>query len=330
MILCEAATGAAVRAGEAVIAGRRIAGRVLPYGAEAEAVRFDPVDRRFVFPRPDPALRPGPADPQSWRDAWSRVPAGPVLIGPSSRVEPLWGSGFAAARAALDAGRPAYLLDTDPDGLLDLGDSIVVLCSWRPGRAVAAFPGLERARRAGATCGGLFPLLPGWTDADDVLDALGAAAASGGASSLTPIVPSSEGEDRRAIVEARARVDPEEADRFFEVVHHGEWPGRLAGRVEAARAAARRHGLALLPPRPRGSRAPRGNAAAAARLEEEAELTAPGEHRAALLHAAVRWIDETARDLSAVEREGNFARIFPFDGRLLEAAASALRDVPSP
>ncbi len=339
MILCEAAAGGAVRGGEGVIAGRRIAARILPFGAETDAVRFDPVDRRFVFPRPDPVLRPGPARAEPWRESLSRVPAGPVLIGPSFRVEPLWGSGLAAARAAVDAGRPVYLLDpstpahADSDGILEFarnGSAVVALCSWRPGRAEAAFPGLAHARHAAGAAGALFPLIPGWTDGDDMLDALAAAAAAGGASSLTPLVPASEGEDRRAIVEARAQVDPEAADRFFEVVHHGEWPARLAGRVEAARSAARRHGLELLPPRPRGSGESRGNAAAAARLEEEAELSAPGEHRAALLHAAVRWIDETGRDLSAVEREGNFARIFPFafDRPVLEAAASALRRHP--
>ena len=69
---------------------------------------------------------------------------------------------------------------------------------------------------------------------------------------------------------------------------------------------------------------PAGNTAAASRLEEQAELEDPGEHRAALLYAAVRWIDESARDLAAVAREGNFGRIFPFGGEIGETASAAL------
>ena len=62
----------------------------------------------------------------------------------------------------------------------------------------------------------------------------------------------------------------------------------------------------------------------AARLEERAELEDPGEHRGALLYAAVRWIDEFPRDLSAVEREGNFRKVFPFGGDVGEWAEAAL------
>jgi hypothetical protein len=39
----------------------------------------------------------------------------------------------------------------------------------------------------------------------------------------------------------------------------------------------------------------------------------------------VRWIDESRRDLSAVAREGNFRRIFPFSGEVAAEAESALR-----
>ena len=131
-------------------------------------------------------------------------------------------------------------------------------------------------------------------------------------------------------MDARARVEPELADRFFEVIHHGDWPERLAGRVAAVREAAAGRGLLALPPRPVGAgRAARQSRAAAARLEERADAPETGEHRAALLHAAVRWIDESSRDLSAVAREGNFRKVFPFDGQVGDWAEAAFERSPS-
>ncbi len=326
MILYEAAAAPAVRAGEAVVAGRRLAGRLLPYGAESGVLpRFDPVERRFLLGPPEPAVHPGPFREEAWIEALAKVPAGPVLVGPPSPGESVWGAYRAAAGAAISAGRPVYLLDPDPAGLPAAGGaSAVALCSWKPGRPAAAFPGLAAARAAGIPAAALFPLLPGWTAEDESLEALAGAAERGGAAALCALVPFADGEGRRAIVEARAGVEPEAADRFFEVIHHGDWPERLVSRLEAARTAARRRGLAVLPPRPSGLGQPPGNAAAAAHLEERAELDDPGEHRAALLHAAVRWIDESGRDLAAVAREGNFPRIFPFGGEIGEAASAAL------
>jgi hypothetical protein len=81
-----------------------------------------------------------------------------------------------------------------------------------------------------------------------------------------------------------------------------------------------------MPPRPAG-RQPRANAAAAARLEEAAELAPAGEHRDSLLLAAVRWIDESGRDLGAIAREGNFRRIFPWGGAVADASEAALLEV---
>ena len=37
-----------------------------------------------------------------------------------------------------------------------------------------------------------------------------------------------------------------------------------------------------------------------------------GEHEAARLRAAIRWIDELGRDLAPIVEEGNFSKIFPF------------------
>ncbi len=322
----EAAAAPAVRPGEALLAGRRLAARLLPYGNDAGGgPRFDPVERRFVLGSADPTVHAGPHREAAWVEALGRVPAGPVLVGPPSPGEAVWGAYRAAAGAAVSAGRPVYLLDGDPAGLSEgVGGEAVLLCSWKPGRHATAFPGLSAARAAGLRSAALFPLLPGWTAEDDALAALAEAAAKGGASALCAVPPFDDGENRRAIVEARAGVEPEAADRFFEVIHHGDWPDRLASRIAAARSAARREGLAVLPPRPSGRGAPAGNTAAAGRLEEQAELEDPGEHRAALLYAAVRWIDESARDLAAVAREGNFPRIFPFGGEIGEAASAAL------
>jgi hypothetical protein len=327
MIVYEAGAAPAARAAEAILGGRRIAGRLLPYGSDTGAVRFDPLERRFLFPREPAAPRPGPDRAESWREAVSRIPAGPVLVGPSAAGEPIWGSGRAASEAAVEAGRPVYLLDPEPEALSSgIAVAAVVLCSWRPGRPSAAFPGLDRLRGTETPRAALFPLVPGWTAEDEALEALAEAAARGGAASLTALLPAADGEGRRALVEARSRYEPEGSDRFFEVIHHGDWRSRLAGRVAAARKAASARGLAPLPPRPAGRGTPAGNREAAARLEERAELANPGEHRAALLYAAVRWIDESSRDLAAVTREGNFRKVFPFEGEVAGWAEAALAE----
>ncbi len=329
MIVFETAAAPAIRVGEGEIAGRRIAGRLLPYGAEAAAaaVRFDPLERRFVVARGEAVVAVGPSGPEHWRQATSRIPAGPLLVGPCAASENVRGAFLAAAEGALGAGRGVYLLDPEPAGLpADAGRSAVVLCTWRPGRPEAAFPGLEAARAAGISIAALFPLLPGWTGETDALEALATAAATGGASSLTALIPFADGEGRRAIVEARAAVDPEAVDRFFEFIHHADWTARLAARLGEARSAAKRHGLACLPPRPVGRREPAGNGAAAARLEELAEVSGTDEHRAARLLAAVRWIDECGRDLGILAREGNFRKVFPFEDEIVGAAEAALTE----
>jgi hypothetical protein len=81
-----------------------------------------------------------------------------------------------------------------------------------------------------------------------------------------------------------------------------------------------------LPPRPVGRGERPANAAASARLEELAERPGLPEHRAAQLLAAVRWIDDSPRDLAAVAREGNFRKVFPFGAEAAEAAEAAFRE----
>ena len=328
MIVFEAAAAPAVRTGESLVAGRRLVGRLLPYGTEGDGpFRFDPVDRRFALRRRETVVLVGPWEAEPWSEALARLPAGPVLVGPCSSAENVRGAYRAAAEAALRAGRAVYLLDPEPEGIPEgAGGAAVVLCSWRPGPPAAAFPGLATARAAGLASAAIYPLVPGWTAEPAAMEALAAAAKSGGAASLTAIASTPDGEARRGIVEARAEAEPAAADAFFEVIHHGAWTERMAPLLAEARASAARHGMAFLPPRPVGRGERPGNAAASARLEELADAREAEEHRAALAHAAVRWIDDAGRDLAAVAREGNFRKVFPFGADLADAAEAAFRE----
>ncbi len=111
-------------------------------------------------------------------------------------------------------------------------------------------------------------------------------------------------------------------------MHHGDWLGDSERAHARLKDAARARGLAVRPPRPRGEGEPASNAAASARLEELADTDTGSEHRAALLRAAVRWLDEVARDLSLVVAEGNFRKIFPFGGEIAPDVERALSGAP--
>jgi hypothetical protein len=324
-----------VRAGEDLVAGRRVAARLLPYGAGPfRETRFDPVSRRLVPGRVDAVIAAGPADARSWSDGLSRVPAGPVLVGPGCDAEPVRGSFRAAAEAALAAGRPVYLLDPDPAGVPeDAGGSAVAICAWRPasaGRGAGGFPALAGAREAGLTAAAVFPLVPDWTAEREAWAELLDAAAEAGAAAAVAVLPDLSGEARRAMVDARTAADPSRADAYFEAIHHGDWSVRLADSLASVRAAAASRGFSAMPPRPRGRRQPGASWAAASRLEAVAELQRGGEHEASLLHAAVRWIDESPRDLGAIAREGNFRRIFPWRGAVADEAEAALLEEAAP
>ena len=329
MIVFETSPQPTVRVGEEDVGGRRVAGRLLPYGAEPEPgiLRFDPIARRFSRRREETAVSAGPARAEPWCEAARRLPPGPVLVGPGSRAEDVHGTYRAAAEGALAAGRAVYLLDPPEAGLPREAAGAVALCSFVAGSAAgsaAAFPALRAARARGLVCGVLFPLIPDWTAEPAAIESLLGEAAAAGAGAATPLVPVADGEARRAIVEARS-LDGEAADVFFAAIHHREWVAGMAERLPAVRSRCAARGLGLLPPRPTGPREPAGNAAASARLEERAELEALPEHRAEALRAAVRWIDESGRDLAAVAREGNFRRVFPFDGDVAAEAEAALR-----
>ena len=327
MIEYEEAESALVRPRESEVAGRRIAAYALPYSGEAGGVpyRFDPLERRLVGRRASGRVAVGPVDPAEWTRAFARCPAGPVLIGPASPVEEIRGAHLAAAEGAARGGRAAYLLD--PCALPSRsGRAFVALFAWAPGAGAREERGLASALAAGIPAGGLLPIVPGWTDEPEFLEAYLARLSAAGARFAAPVPVSGGGDARRVLVEARARFDPAAADRFFERVHHSDWPASLNEGLRRFRAEAARRGLATLPPRPLGAGEPPDNSAAAARLEERAQEIEKDEHRAALLHAAARWIDESGRDLAPVVREGNFAKVFPF-GALAAEAEAAFRAV---
>jgi hypothetical protein len=337
VIVFETSPQPSIRAGEEDLGGRRVAGRLLPYGVEPEPgiVRFDPIARSFARRRAETSVSVGPASAQAWREAALRLPPGPILVGPGSRAEEVYGAYRAAAEGAVAAGRAVYLLDPPEAGIPREAAGVVALCSFVAGTvagtaagtaagSTAAFPALRAARARGLVCGVLFPLIPDWTAEPAAIESLVAEAAASGARAATPLVPVADGEARRAIVEARS-LDGEAADVFFAAIHHREWVAAMAERLPAVRSRCAARGLGLLPPRPTGPREPAGNAAASARLEERAELEALPEHRAEALRAAVRWIDESGRDLAAIAREGNFRRVFPFDGDVAAETEAALR-----
>ncbi len=326
MIVYEEAGLPAIRAGEFEVAGRRVAVRAFPYAGEVGARRFefDPVERRFFTRKLDGTVRVGPQEAEAWRAALARSPAGPALVGPGDAVEEIRGAYRAAAEGARLSGRAVYLLDPEPAGLpVEPGSVFVALFCLFPGEQPPT-AAVSAAIAQGIPAGFLLPLLPGWTSEQRPLeDAVGQAEAAR-ARFLAPILPDSDGQARRLIVEARGHVEPASAEQFFERVHHSDWAAELPDALRLLRDACARAGLACLPPRPVGLSEPLGNAAAAGRLEEKAQAAARDEHRTSLLHAAARWIDESGRDLARIAREGNFRKVFPFGPDLAREAEEAL------
>ena len=334
MILYERAPSPAVRAGELDLAGRRIAARAVAYSGEAgaPAFRFDPVERSLVARDPRGALLAGPPAPEVWSEAFSRIPAGPVLVSGCAPAEEVSGSFRAAAEGAVGSGRGAYLLDPHPAGLPAAqhgragGAAAVALFTWAPDAPLDR-RGIEAARAAGISAGVLWPLIPGWTGGAEFWEAYLDRAAGAGASFAVPVAPVEDAEFRRVAVEARSSVSPGDADAFFETMHHTPWTAEIPERVAQARAAVRQRGMAVLAPRPAGFGEPRTNSGAAARLEERAaDLESRDEHGASLLLAAVRWIDTCGRDLRAILAEGNFRRAFPLGPELAREAEEAIRE----
>ena len=324
MIEYEDAAGPSVRCVESDVGGRRVAACASPYAGEAghPTFRFDPLERRLVERRSSGRVAVGPSDPEAWARAFARCPPGPVLVGPGSAVEEIRGAGSAAAEGAARAGRGVFLLDPDPAGLPASGHrGFVAVCVWAPcdGRWDGR---LRAAAAAGIPVAAVLPVLPGWTDEGEFLDDWFRRAAASGARFTAALAASGGGDERRSIVEARSRVDPSSTDAFFETVHHCDWPAAIRKGPLRFRAEASRRGIPAMPPRPVGPGEPLRNSLAAARLEERAVELDEDEHRFSLLHAAVRWIDESGRDLAPVVREGNFGKVFPFRSLAAEAEAA--------
>lgn len=327
MIEYESSGIAVVRCVESDVAGRRVAAHAFPYSGEAggKAVRFDPLERSIVLRRTFGRVAVGPARAEAWVRALERCAAGPVLVGPGSPVEEIRGAYRAAAEGAAVAGRPVYLLDPDLPGLpARSGRAYVALFAWNPGGGDADPSALADALERGFPAGGLLPIVPGWTDEPAFLERYLSRLARAGAGFAAPVATLGLPDARRRFVEARTRIEPDSADRFFEKVHHCDWPAAIRKGLSLFRDEAGRHGLATIPPRPVGASEPPGNSAAAARLEERAREVEENEHRSALFHAAARWIDESGRDLTPVVEEGNFGKVFPF-GALVAEAEEAFR-----
>lgn len=326
MILFERSAAPSVRSGEFEVASRRIAARAFPYVGEVGTppFRFDPAERRFVSRSDDGIVLAGPDEGQAWRTPLLRGPSGPVLVGPCSVGDEVQGSYLAAAEGARSSGRAVYLLDPEPAGLPEDPAGVFTALFVRfPGLA-ASNEALEAALARGIPSGWIFPFVPGWTSCRDALEDLAARAVAAGARFLAPVPLADDGLSRRLAVEAASAAAPEGAEGFFERIHHGASPQQLREARDLLRAACAREGLDLLPPRPAGLHEPRTNALAAARLEEKAHASSENEHRAALLHAAARWIDEWGRDLAPVVREGNLPKVFPFGAELAREAEEAL------
>ncbi|MEP6801535.1 MAG: hypothetical protein ABJC07_06335 [Acidobacteriota bacterium] len=336
MILYEEGPGPSLRAGELELGGRRIAARAFACSGEVgpPRYRFDPFERRFVARRASGVLAVGPSAAEGWASAFARMPPGPVVIEGGCPEEEVRGSYLAAAEGALDSGRGVYLLDPPASGLppgaarAEARATRVAVFTWSPGAAGPDGARLEAARRRGIPSGVAWPVIPGWTADPEFMGPYLAEARAAGASFALPIAPHGTPEFRRLAVEARAAVEPEAAEGFFDTMHHSPWEAVVAAALETAAAALKALDLSPLPPRPAARSEPTGNWRAASRLEEAARgLT--DEHRAARLQAAVRWIDSCGRDLSAIHREGNFARAFPFGAELAREAEAALAETPA-
>jgi hypothetical protein len=324
MIVFTEAAAPTVRPGELHLGGRRAAARAIPYAGDAAppGFRFDPLERRFVALRDEVAVAAGPADAEAWREAWNAAPPGPVAVGPCSPSEPVYGAYRAAAEGALAAGRGVYLIDPEAEGLPSGADgSAVAVVSFRPGPLP---PALAAAAAAGLAAGLALPAIPGWTSEDEVLEPLLSEAVRAGARFVCVLHPAWDGLARRLAVDARASVDPGSAESFFERIHHAGSEEAVAVALAAVRAACARRRLPTLPPRPRGRAEAEANARAASLLEERALESEADEHRAAMLHAAVRWIDESGRDLAPVLAEGNLRKVFPFGAVLASEIEAAI------
>jgi hypothetical protein len=327
VIVFENAPQPCVRAGEFDLAGRRVTARAFPYGGASASApwSFDPIERLFHLPAAQSRIEVGPHDPEAWRDALARNPAGSVAIGAGHCAEEIRGAYRAAAQGAAGAGRGVFLLDPPASGLPpEPSEAFVAAFVMLPGHP--APEGLAGARERGFLAGVIVPLVPGWTCEVPALQDLIGRAEESGARFVAGVPAAEDGPGRRAVVEVRARLEPESPDEFFERVHHRDGRAETEDARARIREACGGRALSFGMPRPVGHLEPAANARAARQLEDKAEaLFAQNEHRASLLHAAARWIEESGRDLAPIVVEGNFRKIFPFEDEIAREAEAAFR-----
>ena len=271
MIVYEAsgASGRAGRRGD--LGGRRVAGRLLPYGAEASAAAFDPLDRRFLCPGSSPgrgrALATGALArghlPAPFPARCSSAAGPPTPGRGAGRVS---GGGRRATLAGA-GGLPAGPGTGVPSSVA--GAAAVVLCTFGP-EGASAFPGLDGTGGRASACAVLFPLIPGWTAEEDAV-----AGSRGGRRrrrSGRPRRSSRRGTARRAGPSSRpGRARADDRGRVL----RGDPPRRMARRL-AGDSPRRKGRFRARPPRPAAAAGRPGRAArqraAASRLEERAEL----------------------------------------------------------
>jgi len=320
--------GPNVRGGPFDLAGRRVAARAFPYGSAAGSARgrFDPIERRFLLAAAEPSVAVGPHDPETWRDALSRNLPGAVAVGAGDPAEAIHGAFRAAAEGAARGGRGVFLLDPPCIGLPEEpSEAFVALFVMLPVHPTpeALSSSLARGFRAGV----VVPLIPGWTCGASALADVLVRAETSGARFVAGVPGEEDGSARRAAVAVRELLEPDPPEDFFDRVHHGNWGAETEDARARLREACAERGLPFGVPRPVGLLEPAANAAAARRLEDRAEaLFARDEHRASLLHAAARWIDESGRDLAPIVAEGNFRKIFPFVEEVAREAEAAFRE----
>ena len=238
-------------------------------------------------------MHAGPYRADAWGEALGAVPPGPVLIGPAlARRGPVRGA-YRAAAAAARRRRAARL----PARSRARGPA---RGARRRGRRCSAPGGPDATpppSRALSVAAGRWPPVGRALSPPAGLDGRGRGdsrrspkrPAREAPRRSAPLAPHDDGESRRAIVEARAGVEPEAAEALL----RGDPPRRLARRMASDGSRrpgprARRRASRVLPPRPVGARraggqrggrgAPRG--AGGARRSGRASRRAPPRGRA--------------------------------------------------
>jgi len=297
---------AAARRGEFLpFPGARSRCRAIPYpGFEADG--GDPWSATYGRPG-EIETGVGPGDAAVWSAALSRIPPGKVLVGTAAPAESVYGAASAAVAAARELGRGVVLVETvESRTAAAPGPDLVRVVPWES----APDFWIRFARRPHPS-GVALPLLPGWTGTEEFLQRSLSAARSAGASFLAPFELRGDGATRAAIHADYAKLRPEEADAFFDAIHHRDWETHTREARAGLRRAAAEAGFSTRVPAIAGAAEFAGNA----RLVEAFEIAAEtaGEPRASDLLAAARRLEDLGRDVEEVARDGNLRLLWPLD-----------------